>query len=162
MDAIGLASSIGDLAGFAHGLGQASRSGRIAGNVDNAAQASRVASQLEVNPRMAHANPIGNSPVAGVIPKCFTERHDILVRLPDDPQLAETPIALLGHDEFRAEESRSAGGIWMLTGAALVAVGAKAMISTVRDRKTSRKKKRELEDLDAIFCDYERMEAAVV
>ncbi len=58
-----------------------------------------------------------------MVPNCFTEQPDILVKLPDESQLAETPIAMLGYDEFQSEESYSAGGVWMLTGAALVAVG---------------------------------------
>lgn len=160
LDAIGLVSSIGGLAGVAHGLGQAARSGRIAGNIDNATQAARVASQVNANPAAFNPSPVTASAVEGVIPRCFTADTEVLVMLPgigadlSDQFAAAPPVS--------DNEAKTASGAWFLSGAALVALGIGVVATSLKEKQSTRKRKKELSDLDLLFCDYERMEAAVV
>lgn len=162
LDAIGLASSTAGLAGFAHGLGRGARSGRIAGNVADAAQASRLASQLNVNPSQLPSNPVVASSVEGVIPRCFTANTEVLVRLPEDYETDDDLIASLPVTVSHPDSEDSGSSFWIVTGAALVAVGVHSLAASVAQKRKTKRQQQELSNLDLAFCDYERMEAAVV
>ncbi len=162
LDAIGLASSTAGLAGFAHGLGRGARSGRIVGNVADAAQASRLASQLNVNPSQLPSNPVVASAVEGVIPRCFTANTEVLVRLPEDYETDNDLIASLPVTVSPPDSEDSGSSFWIVTGATLVAVGVHSLASSVAQKRKTKRQQQELSNLDLAFCDYERMEAAVV
>ena len=43
-----------------------------------------------------------------------------------------------------------------------MALGIGAVAMSLKEQQSTRKRQKELSDLDLLFCDYERMEAAVV
>ena len=160
LNAIGLGASLAGLGAFAGGLSRAGRAGRIAGHVDNASQAARTASQLDVNPEAMRSSPVTASAVEGVIPRCFTADTEVLVMLPGtgadlSDQFASAP-------PVSNDEAKTASGAWFLSGAALVALGIGTVATSLKEKQSTRKRQKELSDLDLLFCDYERMEAAVV
>ena len=136
--------------------------GRIAGNIENAAQAFRAARSLDVNPSQLPSNPVVASSVEGVIPRCFTANTEVLVRLPEDYETDNDLIASLPVTVSPPDSEDSGSSFWMVTGATLVAVGVHSLASSVAQKRKTKRQQQELSNLDLAFCDYERMEAAVV
>ena len=162
LDALGFAPSVGLAFGFARGVRGLASSGRIAGNIENAAQASRAARSLDVNPSQLPSNPVVASAVEGVIPRCFTANTEVLVRLPEDYETDDDLIASLPVTVSPPDSEDSGSSFWMVTGATLVAVGVHSLASSVAQKRKTKRQQQELSNLDLAFCDYERMEAAVV